>query len=129
MITEDYVSYETSQLLKSKGFDELCYACYEYFKSGVTMYSGWLFEYKGEPVHNTNDRVKCPTLQMAMKWLRNEKNIHIKVHCSGNRNYLVYAQSLVTAFPDFCIESATCSFNSSEEACEAAIKYCLENLI
>ena len=79
MIEEDYVSYETAQLLKSKGFDELCYACYEYFRSGVTMYSGWLFEYKGEPVHNTNDRVKCPTLQMAMKWLREIYHIHTEI--------------------------------------------------
>lgn len=122
MITEDYVSFETAKLLKEKGFNEPCYSSY---KKGVLS----LDSYTMSNTEFNKNAISAPTLQMAMKWLRDEKNIHIKVHCSGNRNYLVYAQSLVTAFPDFCIESATCSFNTYEKACEAAIKYCLINLI
>lgn len=135
MITEDYVSFEISKLLKEKGFDEQCMYMYD---SKHTLYS--TFEQCRQITRNNSDwihyvgklnivPIAVPTIQMAMKWLRYEKNIHIKVHCSGHRNYLVYAQSLVTAFPDFCIESATCSFNTYEEAVEAAIKYCLTNLI
>jgi len=128
MITEDYVSYDTAQLLKNKGFDELCYACYEYFESGVTLFKGWPFEYKGEPVHNTNNRVKCPTLQMAMKWLRETHN------CVINVNYIdflefgeVWSYTIIdkSTFAEYYKDTE----NSYELAAEAAIKYCLENLI
>ena len=34
MIEEEYVRFETAKLLKEKGFDEICYASYEYFESG-----------------------------------------------------------------------------------------------
>ncbi len=135
MITEDYVSFEVAKLLKEKGFDEQCTHMYD---SQHTSYS--TFEQCRQITRNNSDwihyvgklnicPIAAPTHQMALKWLRDERNIHIKVHCSGYRNYLVYAQSLITAFPDFCIESATCSFNTYEEAVEAAIKYCLTNLI
>jgi len=120
MITEDYVSFEVAKLLKEKGFDENTLMIYS--QDGNFMLNGVI-----EDTYQV--LYAAPTLQMAMKWLRYEKNIHIKVHCSGHRNYLVYAQSLVTAFPDFCIESATCSFNTYEEAVNSAIKHCLTNLI
>ena len=142
MIEEDYVSYETAQLLKSKGFDELCYACYEYFKSGVTMYSGWLFEYKGEPVHNTNDRVKCPTLQMAMKWLREIYHIHTEICLyKTNKDDIEPKKSRKAPYYTFRVWDSVTGNNvdkrltnnfigdTYEQACEAAILYCLENLI
>lgn len=128
MITEDYVSYETAQLLKSKGFDELCYACYEYFRSGVTMYSGWLFEYKGEPVHNTNDRVKCPTLQMSMKWLREAHNLYINIFVTWKNKIPHYQWSIDNLITQDTIYETPC-LEKYEQACEAAILYCLENLI
>ena len=128
MITEDYVSFEVAKLLKEKGFDGYCFAAYSY-EIGDFITVGPIKNSDINTEENNRYMCTCPTLQMAMKWLRDEKNIHIKVHCSGNRNYLVYVQSLVTAFHDFCIESATCSFNSYEEAVEAALKYCLEKLI
>ena len=92
MITEDYCSFEVSKLLKEKGFDEVCFSCYEYFESGVTLYKGWIFEYKGYSVRNSSERIKCPTLQMAMKWLREVHNIDIDIdaHCGmlGIRCYV-----------------------------------------
>ena len=134
MITEDYVSFEVAKLLKEKGFPQMeensVYHTTEIVysinadKEGVHHLT-----HRYPAVYDINNYICAPTLQMTMKWLREEHNIHIKVHCSGNRNYLVYAQSLVTAFNDFCIESTTGSFNSYEQACEEAIKYCLENLI
>ena len=63
MITEDYVSLEVAKLLKEKGFDEGC------FKYAINdeIYN------KGDYVIcSTEDVVVCiPTIQMAMKWLRN----------------------------------------------------------
>lgn len=111
MITEDYVSFETAKLLKEKGFDEECQKYYGDYK------------------------YPCPTLQMAMKWLREVHNIIITVRlfnsvepfCPGEHN-------------QFTVDIATTTMSSQkghirhfylsyEEACEAAIKYCLENLI
>ena len=134
-IKEDYVSFETAKLLKEKGFDETCYACYEYFSSSITMYSGWPFEYKGEPVHNSKDIIICPTLQMAMKWLREVHNIMVSP----------YALSLGYYFEIFDLTNRDITgckplykvgipykvdvLSIYEEACEVAIKYCLEHLI
>lgn len=133
MIEEAYVSYETARLLKEKGFDETCYACYEYFSSGVTMYSGWPFEYKGEVVQNSKDRVKCPTQQMAMRWLREEKNIHINVY-TFNRELPISENTSYTV--DVATEKDSPMrghlrgvWETYEEACEAACVYCLKNLI
>lgn len=132
MITEDYVSFEVAKLLNEKDFDELCYACYEYFESCVTLYRGWTFEYKGNPVHNSLDRIKCPTLQMAMKWLREVHRIetHIalsELNADNSRKYMfdIFSSDMNRDFDSI----QEYGFNSYEKTCEAAIKYCLENLI
>ena len=106
MIQEDYVSFETAKLLKEKGFDEECQKYYGDYK------------------------YPCPTLQMAMKWLRKAHEIFIR----PNTNFLYpiryyceifcYGDNLKTQQ-----DVTTENFESPEEACEAAIKYCLENLI
>ena len=129
MIEEDYVSYEIARLLNEKGFDESCFACYEYFISGVTMYSGWMFEYKGNPVRNTDERIKCPTVQMAMKWLR-EKGMDCVVipYWDTSKQYRSYVLTdLGDKYKDY---GDSISDNISyKQAAEAAIKYCLKNLI
>lgn len=99
-IKENYVSYEVARLLEKKGFNETCYACYEYFESGVTLYRGWMFEYKGNPVHNSSERIKCPTLQMAMKWLREVHNIDIDINaCCGMLGIRCYSAYVSTYKP------------------------------
>ena len=125
-IKEDYVSAEIARLLERKGFDETCYACYEYFESGVTLYKGWMFEYKGIPVHSSSERIKCPTHQMVMKWFREVHNIFIQIELYNKNG-------------DYCFEVFKNThrmiveknevYNTYEEACEAALKYALKNFI
>ena len=129
MITEDYVSFETAKLLKEKGFDEPVYR-------GISINN--LIFVKEEPEdfnHKLSAYCSQPTLQMAMKWLRENFNI----------DPVPYATSIGWYFEVFdltqrditgCallyqvgIPSKECTFDTYEEACEAAIKYCLENLI
>ena len=145
MIKEDFCSFDVAKLLKEKGFDETCYACYEYFSSNITMYSGWPFEYKGEVVNNSNDRIKCPTHQMAMKWLREVHQLHISVDVSPiygkvkdekGRNtcgllYWHYMASGEWMNDKYNPQQKAfvVSAKSYEEAIEAALKYSLENLI
>ena len=116
MITEDYVSFETAKLLKEKGFDWECETR----------------KFYPEPDYDqeSTDGVSTPTLQMAMKWLREVHNIHIAVIVAYHhipRRYEAHIMKLEN-IDDFILNQQV-DFASYEEACEAAIKYCLENLI
>ncbi len=140
MITEDYVSFETAKLLKEKGFDEFCPTFYETDEpDNGPKYSkklGWF-------LHNSYDYsdrygkmiISAPTLQMAMTWLRDEKHYYIQVMldgwaCGGHSGYYVVIQKTDSDFEMMLQDALDEVFYSTyEEACEAAIKYCLENLI
>ena len=128
MITEDYVSFECAKLLKEKGFDEST--------SMVYMSYGDLCKcnrYDSIRNSNYNDITKnyfeytAPTLQMVMKWLREVHNIHIVMAVENNGNYIGYLYN--TNGANIQGWDRRLSKTSYEDACEAAIKYCLENLI
>ena len=154
MITEDYVSFETAKLLKEKGFDE---PCYQYYLTTKTLHTTFhdRVHVEEEPFFNSSglnglyevsnktlfeDICSAPTLQMAMKWLREVHNLFIEIQYATAlfsqphttiyfRIYymsLDYSTSGKDMLPDDYIREY---YNSYEEACEAAIKYCLENLI
>ena len=111
MISEDYVSFETAKLLKEKGFDEECYL--HYSSNGKTQH--WNYQ-------SPTDGIAAPTLQMAMKWLRKVHNIDIWVE-GYNKRYKGNIHSEQRGNEALFYE------DTYEEACEAAIRYCLENLI
>ena len=123
MITEDYVSFETAKLLKEKGFDEKCFALYNpdsmLIQSGIRLNNTQVGRVKGS--------YSAPTLQMAMKWLREVHNIDIFPWKIGKG---IYSCAIFNSNTGKDLSSDK-DFPSEkyEEACEAAIKYCLENLI
>ena len=139
MITEDYVSFETAKLLKEKGFDEST--------SMVYMSYGDLCKlnrYDSIRNSNYNDITKnyfeytAPTLQMAMKWLRIEHNIHIEPHIEKTKYSYGYMPNYIDLkelkqhfpFNEFDFSNAdkyVCI--TYDKACEVTIKYCLEHLI
>ena len=131
MITEDYVSFETAKLLKEKGFDGLCTAYYDCFTTDN-------FHCGNEPTDfNSIDTkirniVAAPTLQMTMKWLREVQNIDIAIYAENTFHGKRYSASIWKDITrnsmknDAVIVAGAITY---EEACEAAIKYCLENLI
>jgi hypothetical protein len=121
MIEEDYVSFEVAKLLEEKGFNRVVFKNsphYAYNADGQFSGPSWDAEYP------------APTLQMAMKWLRKVHEIFIRPNISflyPIRYYceiFCYGDNLKTQ-QDITTEN----FESPEEACEAAIRYCLENLI
>ena len=128
-ITEDYVSFEIAKLLKEKGFDEKVSTHYLIHPSGFPEF----FDKKDEFTEPGDVWLKCPTLQMAMKWLREVHNIAISVYVF-NRDLPVEKDNIT-----YTIDIATTEMSSRnghlrlvgpyEQACESAIKYCLENLI
>jgi hypothetical protein len=125
MIKEDYVSFETAKLLKEKGFDEDIARVVneedeiDYLGSSqpslAYLYHTWY---------------KCPTLQMAMKWLRKEKGIAIIPIISSildNEKFLWDVKIVVAKTNE--TYSQGWIYEEPEEAYETAIKYALENLI
>lgn len=119
MITEDYVSFETAKLLKEKGFDENTYACFS--NDGKETYYGY---------RAVDNDIMRPTLQMAMKWLREKYYIHADPIKQGNYNDCSEYYTWIVARMGIIHRNSTVADKLSyEEACEAAIKYCLENLI
>lgn len=119
MITEDYVSFETAKLLKDKGFDE---PCRSYWPDNNYL----SFEHTKLFISNDNDFVYLlrPTIQIARKWLRKVHNIDISVTPDRKAGYSVLI------FKDKRLPFDTLdSYSTYEQACEVAIKYCLENLI
>lgn len=122
MIKEDYVSFETAKLLKEKGFDEATY--HDYATNGGRWFNGVLMQ------HNQQGGIACPTLQMAMKWLREKHNLHIGVIITYQyfpRKYEVHIMH--TEKHENIVVNPGTNFNTNEEAAEDAIKYCLKNLI
>ena len=125
---EAYVSFETAKLLKEKGFDENTLMVY--------MSYGDLCKcnrYDSIRNSNYNDITKnyfectAPTHQMAMKWLREVHNIDICVF-PYQADYISYSYK-VKIYKNKEIYLTITDSKTYEYAVEAALKYCLENLI
>ena len=141
MITEDYVSFETAKLLKEKGFDEELETVYSEYGELHRIFDKDLYEstnsFKSITNSHYNDITKykydffvtAPTIQMAMKWLREVHNISVEPLVDfGSGDGYWWTADVGYIRKDGLIDEL-CGYNSYEEACEAAIKYCLENLI
>jgi hypothetical protein len=145
MIEEDYVSFETAKLLKEKGFDEMCFQ-YWHEKDNELVHSQ-----SPHPIRNITNPcffgLAAPTLQMAMKWLREVHSCYINTYWefknyneNGNPVFKDIIWSYNISIPKynsarkgdgdyFDMDSEKEDYTTYEEVCEAAIKYCLENLI
>ena len=132
MIREDYVGFEIAKLLKEKGFEGECLGVY--FPDGRFDTFDTAFNYN-LPIGNLSHAINAPTLQMAMKWLREIYKLEVRSTCDYDKdswwgsinpmfeetdeNSNIYQKALRFDYQG----------KSYEESCEAAIKYCLENLI
>lgn len=129
MIKEAYCSYETSKMLKEKGFngdggDCECHMFYcEYTEERIMP----ICEIGLVP--DNEEVFFAPTHQMAMTWLREEKRIFIRIieDCTGK----VFRYEIYNHTPNnngnYYISNTY--VDSYKEAVEAALKHSLENLI
>ena len=157
MMTEDYVSFEIAKLLKEKGFKHWCYKCY-----GTAVYhkgepispheeyelkdegkgdeieyveGGYLYDFGCDNRKKDAKVYAAPTLQRAMKWLREVHHYYIQVMLDSwaygsHSGYYVIIQKTDSEFEIMLADKTDKVFyDEPEEACEAGIKYCLENLI
>ena len=163
-INEDYVSFETAKLLKKAGFNELCRTSYgnAYLHNGEYIDEDEEFELKEEGKeseieilkggsiygfwndNNSNPKsvYSRPTLQMAMKWLRETYKFFIDIQCYGcesNRKahfeYSYVISECIKVKTEICTVAETVErkckahFLSYEKACDEALKYALKNMV
>ena len=128
MTREDYCSFELSKLLKEKGFDGECIGCYWDSKK--------IFDINYEPLSYSDGDLRdevilAPTHQMAMKWLREVHKIDIFIDTDFPIDRMKYTYKIVRIYKDGdkYTDVMGGSFDTYEEAVEAAIKYCLTNSI
>ena len=125
-IEEAYVSLEVAKLLKEKGFEGKEWCSHAYYDESLIDYT--LFGF----CCDDKEFVYAPTQQMAMSWLREEKNILIFiVPAKDESNNLKYGADVWTWNEGEGLYEPTWFIDDYiyEKAVEAAIKYCLENLI
>ena len=141
-VTEDYVSFEVAKLLKDKGFPQE----YDIYHSMVYNEEDYENEYEVQrmvletkpvkagtlssyPVGVPEPKCYCPTHQMAMKWLREEKRTSIIIEFDvTKRGYCPYVHQLDYDM-DWVVKWRINIPMKYEEAVEVALKYTLENLI
>lgn len=142
-ITEDYVSFETAKLLKEKGFNETCRAFWKDWNGELHLCSccsNHVFEWcHNSMLENYNDNeetnIAAPTLQMAMKWLREKHNLIISVKFTIH-GWLCDITKIFRDSNGFIVninhgvnDDVLPYCDEYEKSCDMAIKYCLENLI
>ena len=122
---EYYVSLEMAKLLKEAGFNRSCKYAYVITPAGdmPTGEEGMLIEY----VEDVNWIVKAPTLDVAQRWLREEKDVEVNVLCvyiGDNKKY-----SYVVFRGKYNRETIDEGFDTYEAAQEAGIKKALEMIL
>ena len=128
MITEDYVSFEIAKLLKEKGFDALCPMIYT--TNGKLLYTDIrhpnVYAVTNQYLEHYTDII-APSQTMAVKWLRKEHFLFIDMDpLTGYKwSWSIWLMNDPTQKMGESLQI----ISNYNEACEAAIKYCLENLI
>lgn len=124
MIKEAYCSFEVSKLLKEKGFDEPCWIKYD--NEGYLTFNHVGYINSEKPCDDFC--ALAPTHQMAMAWLREVHNIFIVIRRGLTGTGWVYSHEIYKDSKCWYAQYAA-SYDTYEEAVEAALKYSLENLI
>ena len=133
-IEESYVSFETAKLLKEKGFDVAVRTSIEliYLDRDDTE---MIFHLDADNwnAYSSEHRLSCPTLQLACKWMREVHNLCIEPYRTAS-GYLYTISKIWTGSEIYSDEfngddEDSGQWTTYEKACEAAIKYCLKNLI
>lgn len=124
-ITEDYVSFEIAKLLKEKGFKEIVQSLWvgedEYHYISTESIKSDDYNSGGTCLYS------APTHQMALKWLREVHAICIEV--CRNINTFYYSYRVIQGSSFVKLLGWSDSYDTYEQAVEAALLYVLKNLI
>lgn len=135
---EDFVTFEIAKKLKRKGFSGICSHYYRTKSKDLFMV------FPCEDWSNIEERVNAPTISQVLKWLREEKKIHITILvitdfstdadnniCEEWSFWSFYVTNLNdgSAIYDDCQRIDSIEHQSYEESAIAGIEYVLDNLI
>ena len=136
MICECYVSFETAKLLKEKGFDGICRSGYSHYGSLSDIEVKEFLTNTTCP--DTYWECTAPTLQMAMKWLREVHKMHVEIRITNHsvskmfdipKYYWIIFNPEKVKWMDESTLHDVAGFDTYEKACDSAINYCLRKLV
>lgn len=122
-MNEDFVPYEVAVKLKEKGYPQRC--CGEYDMIGACYVKDGRF-YKDGCIAPVENCFTAPRIDQVLKWLREEKNIHIEIRlftCGyGYDIYKIYPKERI-------VWSGTLEYETFEQAAIRGIEYTINKLI
>lgn len=137
MIKEAFVSFEVAKLLKEKGFNEKCrggYHCeFDDNDHPIVMLEEWTAQPYNNDFVDEGFLCSAPTHQLVTAWLREKHNICITIYPDKENGYesVLYdiENNVEIVLQSFGVYGIHIYKEIYEDAVEAALKYCLENLI
>lgn len=127
-MTEEFVTLETAELLKEKGFKEDVFTFYEVDCVEGDMILSETYDESGNS-NEKNDCLSAPTQSLAQKWLRETKNIHICVYnCACGYGYEISKADNGTHMASSVYKGTNDGeeWDSYEEALEAGLQEALK---
>lgn len=130
-MNEDFITYELAVKLKEKGFNEPCYGYYhrDGGDDSFEVCGNGDFDFLNS---KNKHRIAAPTISQVLKWLREEKKIHIIVEISDSGWYYTLYPNVRWENGKLKSDKYIMSFKhkaSYEPAALAGIEYVLDNLI
>lgn len=125
------VSFDIAKLLKEKGFDNYCDK--KYVAKCLWQSPNNREKYKNSEIHKNSSDVSAPTIADVVMWLYETHDIWIMIDMTGSKKFYPRGRMIDKKgkhhVGDFKYNSERLIYNSPIEAYEAAINYCLINLI
>lgn len=137
----DFVNFGLAKKLKEKGFNKLCLAYYtnddilyfNYSYKAGECYTGCLLSHNLMPKDSVSGKFfDAPAISQVLKWLREEKKIHLIVEISDSGWYYTIYPSIRWENGELKSDKYIMSFKhkeSYEQAALAGIEYIIDNLI
>ena len=130
---KDFVSFETAKKLKEKGFKEQCLAYYTkdsnfyYNTSYGSDVENDFKSFNSRPNHICGKRIDAPTISQVLKWLREEKRLHIAIDVWGR----TWGYDIIELTSDNSLRWTAYreDIKSYEDAALDGIEYAIDNLI
>ena len=140
---ECYVSLEVAKLLKEAGFDWECKMIHFCYVEDDYMWNLEDNNKKARSILKLDYCLLAPTLEVAQRWLREEKGIYIGITAIENKRAVTNSDGWTFHYEygkpkfDCYIQDERCenmctlydSFDTYEEALEVGIKKSLENIL
>lgn len=125
MDRERYVSAETAELLKQKGFDWDCKMWYYINTNGTPIQIDKKF-----PFSNDENTIPCPTQQMVVDWLLEKHHLFVQIEFASCEEDW-YCADVIPTDDRYIPENSSFEYEHSSiyEAYEYGFKFCLTNVI